>query len=71
MAISEPYRLSELEEVIGDLHRVENTEIGPVAIIGKIQVLLPEDLAVSLKGLLGRRVGIIRLNGYRVRSIDR
>jgi hypothetical protein len=66
----EPYRLSELEEVLGDLHSVENTEIGQVAIIGKIKVLLPEELFEKLQGLIGRRVGILRLDGYRVRCVE-
>jgi hypothetical protein len=67
----EAYRLSELEEVLGELHSVENTEIGMIAIIGKISVLLPEDLAEDLMGLIGKRIGILRLDGYRVRCVDR
>ena len=45
MTISEAYRLSELEEVLGELHSVEIEELGLVAVIGKITVLLPEELA--------------------------
>ncbi len=43
-------RLSELEEVLGGLHSVENTEIGLVAVIGKVSVLLPEELTGKLAG---------------------
>ena len=70
MTIHEAYRLSELEEVLGDLHSVENTEIGLVVVIGKITVSLPADLAEKLRGLEGRRIGILRLDGYHVRCFD-
>ena len=70
MTIHEAHRLSELEEVLGELHCVENTEIGLIAVIGKISVLLPENLAMKLQGMLGRRVAVIRLEGYRLRCLD-
>ena len=60
-------RLSELEEVLGELHSVENTEIGLIAVIGKVSVLLPEELAGKLQGFIGRRVAMLRLEGYHVR----
>lgn len=63
-------RLSELEEVLGGLHSVENTEIGLVAVIGKVSVLLPEELTGSLQGLVGKKIGILRLDGYHVRCFD-
>jgi len=69
LTVHEPHRLSELEEVLGDLHSLENTEIGLVAQISKISVLLPEELAGKLQGLIGRRVGILRLDGYHVRCL--
>lgn len=71
MTIHEMYRLSELEEVLGDLHGVKNTEIGLVAQISRISVLLPEELDVKLKGLVGQRVGLLRLDGYHVRCLDK
>ena len=64
-------RLSELEEVLGELHSVENTEIGLIAVIGKVSVLLPEELAGKLRGMVGRRIGILRLDGYHVRCFDK
>jgi hypothetical protein len=70
LTIHEVYRLSELEEVLGELHSVEITEIGSVAVIGKIAVWLPEELAEQLKGLIGRRVAILRLDGYHFRCLD-
>ena len=71
LTVREAYRLSELEEVLGPLHSVENTEMGMIAIIDKISVLLPEDLAENLMGLIGKRIGILRLDGYRVRCLDK
>jgi hypothetical protein len=71
MTIHEAYRLSELEEVLGELHSIEITEIGLIAVIGKITVLLPEELADKLQGLVGRRIGILRLDGYHVHCLDK
>jgi len=63
----EPRRLLEMEEVVGDIHRVENTEFGLVATIGRISVLLPEELAGKLQEMMGQRIGVLRLDGYHVR----
>jgi hypothetical protein len=70
VTIHEAYRLSELEEVLGDLHSVEIEELGLVAVIGKITVLLPVELAEKLRALIGKRIGILRLDGYHVRCFD-
>jgi hypothetical protein len=70
LTIHEAYRLSELEEVLGELHSIEMTEIGLIAAIGNISVLLPEELAGQLNGLIGRRIGLLRLDGYHVRLLD-
>ena len=70
MTIHEAHRLLELEEVLGDLHSVEKTEIGLVALISKISVLLPEELAGKLQGLVGKRIGILRLDGYHIRNLE-
>ena len=71
MTIHETYRLSELEEVHGELHGIEITEIGLIALIGKIKVLLPEELFGKLQGLVGKRIGILRLDGYHIRCLDK
>jgi len=71
LTIHEQYRLSELEEVLGNLRGVENTEFGLVAQISKVSVLLPEELAEKLQGLVGKRIGILRLDGYHVRCLDK
>ena len=71
LTIQRTCRLSELEEVLGELLSVENTEIGLIAVIGKVSVLLPEELAGSLQGLVGKRIGILRLDGYHLRCFDK
>jgi hypothetical protein len=70
LKIHETYRLSELEEVLGDLHSIEITEIGLTAVIGKISTVLPEELTGKLEGLVGKKIGILRLDGYHVRCLE-
>lgn len=67
--VHEIYRLSELEEVLGDLHSVEVTDFGLIAVIGRISVWLPDELGEKLKGLVGQGIGILRLDGYHVRCL--
>ena len=65
------YRQSELDEVLGLLHSINITEIGLVALIGNVSVLLPEELAEQLSDMVGKRVGILRLDGrYHIRCLD-
>jgi len=63
------YRQAELEEVVGDLYSIEVTDLGLIAVIGKISVWLPEDLEEKLNGWIGRRVGVLRLDGYHLRCL--
>ena len=70
MTIREAYRMAELDEVIGDLHSIERTEVGLLALIGQVSVLLPGELAGKLSGLVGKRIGILRYEGYHVRCLD-
>jgi hypothetical protein len=69
MTTHETYHMRELDEVLGPLHMIEEVEGGIVASIGRINVYLPQELAEKLQGLIGRRVGVIRLEGYRVRAL--
>lgn len=64
----EIYHMSELDEVLGPLNAIEEFEGGIIALIGKIPVYLPSELTVKLQGLIGRRVGVLRFEGYRVRA---
>ena len=70
MTIHEANRLQELEEILGLLHTIEKTELGMLALIGKIQVLLPLELAGKLEGLIGKHVGVLRLDGYHIRDME-
>ncbi|MCJ7443956.1 MAG: hypothetical protein MUO26_05415 [Methanotrichaceae archaeon] len=65
-----PLRLSELDEVIGELNAIEETNMGLLALIGKIPVLLPSELGPQLAELIGRKIGILHLNGYRLRKME-
>lgn len=71
MTAHEPYRMKDLDEVLGDLHRIEETEGGCIALIGKIPVILPPEMVVKLQNLVGRNVGILRLDGYHIRELVR
>jgi hypothetical protein len=71
MNTNELYRMVEFDEVLGDLHDIEETERGLIALISKVPVLLPEELAGKLQGLVGKRIGILRLNGYHIRCLDK
>jgi len=62
--------MRELDEVLGPLNSLEEDTGWLLALIGKIPVLLPMELQDRLQSLLGKRIGILRLDGYRIRSID-
>jgi hypothetical protein len=68
IAAQKIYHMSELDEVLGPLNAIEEFEGGIVALIGKIPVYLPSELTVKLQALIGRRVGVLRLEGYHVRA---
>ena len=70
MTHHEVYRMRELDEVLGPLNGLEVADGWLLALIGKIPVLLPMELQDRLQSLLGKRIGILRLDGYRVRCID-
>lgn len=64
------YRMRELDEVLGPLHHVENSpHDGCLALIGKIPVLLPSEIFGELQKLIGRKIGILRLDGYHIREV--
>jgi hypothetical protein len=69
MTIHEPYHMNELDEFVGELHNIEEMEGRLLALIGRIPVVLPEEMESRLKELLGKRIGILKLSGYRVRVI--
>lgn len=68
--INKPYRMAELEEIVGDLHSIDQTDIGLVALIGKVPVILPFEMNETLRDLVGKRIDILRLEGYKVRCLE-
>jgi hypothetical protein len=70
LTIHEVYRMRELDEVLGLLNSLEEANGWLLALIGKVPVLLPMELQDRLQSLLGKRIGVLRLDGYRVRCID-
>jgi len=67
---SQPYHMRPWDEVLGPVHKVEKKDGHCLALIGKIPVLLPQELAARLKEAKGQRVGVLRTdNDYRLRVI--
>jgi len=66
----EAYRMRELDEVLGPLNGLEEADGWLLALIGKIPVHLPLELKGRLQDLQGKRIGVLRLDGYRVRCMD-
>jgi hypothetical protein len=70
LTIHEAYRMNELDEVVGELHSIEEMEDSSLLVlIGQIPVLLPLEMASRLKEFQGKRIGILKLNGYQVRVL--
>ena len=58
------------EEAVGQLQGVREDGGYCLAAIGPVCVALPAELAVGLRNLQGRKVGVLRCdNGYRLRII--
>ncbi len=71
MIAQSTYRLSAWEEAIGTLYSVEEPQDGCLtALVGKVNLIIPEEMAASLQELQGQRIGILRTDtDYRVRVI--
>lgn len=67
--IHRAHRMEELEDVLGELHSIEEGYGWIIALIGKIPVFLPEEMAARLKELVGRRIEVLRYEGYRLRVL--
>jgi hypothetical protein len=64
-------RLAPFEEAIGVLHKLQEFDGYSLANIGPVCVSLPEDIASKLKGLQGRKIGVLRTDrDYRFRVCD-
>jgi hypothetical protein len=61
-------RLGFYEESIGDLHNIMEADGYILANIGPAVVVLPHEMGVQLKPLIGSRIGILRTEqDYRLR----
>jgi len=66
----QPYHMWPWDEVLGPDLEVEDHDGYCLALIGKILVCLPQEMAARLREAKGQRVGILRTdNGYRFRVI--
>ncbi len=61
--------MDEYEEIFGNLRGLEEHNEWVIAKIGKISVLLPAEIAPKLRKLLGKRMGVLRYEGYRLRAM--
>jgi hypothetical protein len=64
-----PYIMRNLDEVRGQLYRIEEADGNLLVLVGEISVILPMELASKLKELQGKKIGILRLDGYRLRAL--
>jgi hypothetical protein len=67
----QPYHMRPWDEILGPALEVEEHDSHCLALIGKIPVVLPLEMASRLGEAKGQRVGILRTdNDYRFRVID-
>lgn len=66
----EPRPLPELGEGRGELLRVHELDGFCIAIFSWGGISLPGEFAARLRGLVGRKVGILHLDGYHIRDLD-
>ncbi|MCJ7444182.1 MAG: hypothetical protein MUO26_06585 [Methanotrichaceae archaeon] len=62
--------MAELDEVVGDLRSIEEIDFRLLALIGMMRIILPSEMSEDLRALIGKRIGILRLDGFRVRCMD-
>jgi hypothetical protein len=66
----QPYHMRPWDEVLGPALEVEEYDGHCIALIGKIPVILPKEMAAKLREAIGQRVGILRTDSdYRFRII--
>jgi hypothetical protein len=65
-------RLEPWTDVIGQLHELQDRDGCLVARIGPVSAVLPSEMAERLKGLIGRKISILRAgpSDYRLRIRD-
>jgi hypothetical protein len=63
------YRMRELDEIRGLLSHLEVQPEGLSATIANVHVLLPAELEENLRSLVSKKIGVLRLDGYRIRIL--
>ena len=67
----QPYHMRPWDEVLGLALGVEEKDGHCLALVGKIPVILPKDMAARLTEAKGQRIGILRTDcDYRFRLIQ-
>lgn len=67
----QPHHMRPWDEVLGPVNSVEEEDGHCLALIGKIPVILPQDMATKLAEAKGQRVGVLRTDcDYRFRVCD-
>ena len=67
----EAYLHHEYCEILGVLNQIDPSKDGViVALIGEIPTILPSELDARLHEFIGRKIGILSLDGYRVCCLD-
>jgi len=68
---AQPYHMRPWDEVLGQALGVEEHDGHCLALIGKIPVILPPEMAVRLTEAKGQRVGVLRTDfDYRLRVLE-
>lgn len=66
-----PYYMQPWDEVLGPAISIEECEGHCLAFIGKMPVLLPQEMSTRLSEVKGQRIGILRTdNDFRLRVIE-
>jgi hypothetical protein len=66
-----PSHMRPWDEVQGPVHEVEEQDGHCLALIGKIPVILPHEMAARIRAVTGQKIGLLRTEqDYRLRVCD-
>lgn len=68
--LESPHRQAEFEEARGVLLRVFDSEGFCIAVFSWGAISLPEEFTDQLNELIGRKIGILRLDGHHIRDLE-
>jgi hypothetical protein len=63
-------RLAELEEAVGILHQVTESEGFAIAVFAWGAISLPGEMSTRLRELINRKIAVLRLDGYHLRDLE-